>query len=495
MMLELTDRLVRELNQAGIPYCHWKSNYALEKGLAGELDLDLLVDRAAMRATLGILARLSFKCALPRSGTTPAGIQHFYGLDAATGSLVHVHLFTRVLTGESFVKSHVLPLEALLLENSSQIEGIPVPSKSAELVLFILRTFIKYGSAIDTLYLARGSKEVRAELNWLMDGGDPESSLRLLERHCPAVEGVLFLQCVQALRQESSLLRRFRLARLVRSRLRPYEVRGPVASLAAYARLLWDYAARRLMQRRGSKVLASGGAVIAFVGPEATGKSTLVEDTRRWLKPVFPVAAVHAGKPPSTWLTAPINAFLPLARNLWPRLRTSRIEGHVAVEDDLAPLEKLSGFPGLVYAIRSVTLAWDRRRLLVQAARRAADGEIIISDRYPSGNVGAMDSPRLPADQSESRLLLRLAHLERSLYAQIPPPDVVLKLSVPVEVAKLRNRERIKAGKESDAYLESRHRQVQEWNRPGARRIYDIDTGGSLEATIQCVRETIWEAL
>jgi hypothetical protein len=106
-----------------------------------------------------------------------------------------------------------------------------------------------------------------------------------------------------------------------------------------------------------------------------------VEETKRLLKPVFPAAAVHAGKPPSTWLTAPINVALPLARSLWPRLRTSRLEGHVAAEDDPQPTEKLTGFSGLVYAIRSVTLAWDRKQLLVRAARQAAAGEIIISDQ------------------------------------------------------------------------------------------------------------------
>ncbi|HEY6073760.1 MAG TPA: hypothetical protein VIV15_10290, partial [Anaerolineales bacterium] len=360
-----------------------------------------------------------------------------------------------------------------------------------------LRTFIKYGSPLDMLYLARGSRQVRAELSWLLEGGDLSRSLALLARFCPAVEPDLFVRCVEALREDASLVQRFLLARSVRSRLRAYAVRSTYSSLAAYARLLWEYAARRLAGRRGSKVLSAGGAVIAFVGPEATGKSTLVEETRRWLKPVFPVSAIHAGKPPSTWLTAPLNFALPLARNLWPRLRTSRLEGHVAVEDDIQPLEKLSGFSGLVYAIRSVTLAWDRRQLLVRAARQAAAGEIVISDRYPSENIGAMDSPRLQAEQAvpAGRLVRWLAHLEHGLYAQIPPPDILLKLNVPVEIAKIRNRDRIKPGKESDAYLESRHRQVREWSRPGTRRIHEIDTGQPLEATIQCVREAVWEAL
>ncbi|MGE5250277.1 MAG: hypothetical protein ACM3QS_08705, partial [Bacteroidota bacterium] len=64
-----------------------------------------------------------------------------------------------------------------------------------------------------------------------------------------------------------------------------------------------------------------------------------------------------------------------------------------------------------------------------------------------------------------------------------------------VETAKMRNRERIKAGKETDAYLESRHRQMREWSRPGTRHIDDIDTEQPLDETIRCVKQAVWEAI
>ena len=94
-----------------------------------------------------------------------------------------------------------------------------------------------------------------------------------------------------------------------------------------------------------------------------------------------------------------------------------------------------------------------------------------------------------------SDLYNRLARHEQRLYQQIAPPDIVLRLNVTIETAQWRNRERIKAGKESDAYVASRHRQSREWHKSGTKFIYDIDTEQSLSETIRCVKKAIWESL
>ena len=78
---------------------------------------------------------------------------------------------------------------------------------------------------------------------------------------------------------------------------------------------------------------------------------------------------------------------------------------------------------------------------------------------------------------------------------QIPPPDIALRLKVSIETAKRRNRERIKAGKETDVYVESRHRQSRQWYRSGTQYIYDIDTEQPLSETILRAKRAIWESL
>jgi len=496
---DLVECLVETLNCEGICYCHWKSNYSLVQALSGETDLDLLVDRQSIAQTTTILSELGFKPATVIWGPSTPSIYHYYGYDPSIAQLVHVHLFGHVLTGESFVKSHLFPFETMLLENTYNLGQIRLASKSAELILFTLRMFIKYGSLLDLIYIFRKSEDIKAELRWLMSGSDMSEVLCLLKRYCPVIDPDLFVKCIDTLNTNSSLGDRIILAQLVRRRLSIYQKYTPWKRFLVYVQLLWGQLKHRLADNKKNKMLCAGGAVIAIVGPEATGKSTLVKESERWLGNIFTVRTVHAGKPPSTWLTAPLNMFLPFIRSGLPGLRTNRLEGHISSDaPDQSPGRK-EGLTSLVYAIRSVVLAWDRRHLLVKVWRAATNGEIVICDRYPSEEVGAMDSPRLQENLTgrglRGTLYNWLARLEGRLYKQIPPPDVVLRLNVSIETAKKRNRERVKSGKEADAYVESRHRQSRGWQRSGTKRIYDINTEQSLPETIRSVKEGIWESL
>ena len=497
--LSTIDHLIDDLNTSKLSYCHWKSNYTLAQAITGELDLDLLIDSRALAQIQEILSRRGFKPAVVRRGQDPPGISHHYGIDDQTGEMAHVHLFSHVLTGESFVKSHALPFDSMLLENGSYINQIKVPSKQAELVLFVLRTFIKYGSLLDLIYLSRDSQQVSAELSWLQDGFDLSESVNILRKYCPEVDEDLFIQCIDSLNQQSSLASRVSIARKVRKRLRVYAVNSSFSRILAYIQLLWGYILRQLGGKRKNKQLESGGVVIAFVGPEATGKSTLVSNCVNWLGQNFAVRSIHAGKPPSTWITMPVNVILPLARRLLPRLRTTYLEGHKPSNNPTHSKSKAKGLSALVYAIRSVTLAWDRRNLLLNARRLANDGEIVICDRYPSETKGAMDSPRLLEDEETDGMIARvvkwLTLLEQHLYDQIPPPDIVLRLKVSIETAKLRNRERVKPGKETDSYVESRHLQNQDWKLSGTEHIHDINTEQPLPETILSVKKVIWDSL
>jgi thymidylate kinase len=322
----LVDRLVESFNRRGVEYCHWKSNLSLAQAMSGEQDLDLFVDPKSLPKATMILMELGFKSAVARWGPNTPGIFHYFGLDLQNGKIIHVHLFRSILTGESFVKGHLFPFEGMLLENRSNIGEIKVAAKAAELVVFVLRTFIKYGSLLDLLHLLGKSGALRKELRWLQADDDMAASILLLKKYCPVVDERLFRQCILMLERESSLAARMILARKVRRRLRVYAKYTPLRRFLAYVPVLWVKGQRRFTGNRKNKVLQSGGATIAFVGADATGKSTLVNETGRWLGKIFAVRTVHVGKPPSSWLTAPVNLALRLARRLFPQMHRRREE-------------------------------------------------------------------------------------------------------------------------------------------------------------------------
>lgn len=493
MILGLVDRLGADLRQRGVRYCHWKSNLSVGEALAGREDLDLLVARASLPGMVAALHELGFKLALRGDAADAPGISHYYGHDEESGRLVHVHLFTMVLTGESLVKSHHLPLEELLLEGANG-SVVPVARRSSELVVFVLRTYIKHSSVPDLVRLIGARGGLLRELQWLSAGSSVEDALRLVALRNPGIDEPLFRQCLEGLAPGRSILRRLRLARRVRRQLRVHAAHTRLERLAVYARLAADRLLRAVGVGRPGKLLAAGGAVVAFVGPEATGKSTLVSECAAWLGSAFRVRAIHAGKPPARGATRPLAVAASLFRDQLPWLRSTRVQASNAEGRPPGP----AGWPALAYGISAVGAAWDRRRLLLRARRAAARGEVIVCDRYPSLVVGAMDSPRLLERPEQGWLGAAYAWLlraERRIYAEIPPPDVVLRLRVSLETAQQRNRDRTKERKEGEQYVEMRHRHSLAWSRPDVASQHEIDTEGPLPETIRRVKQAVWSSL
>ena len=113
---------------------------------------------------------------------------------------------------------------------------------------------------------------------------------------------------------------------------------------------------------------------------------------------------------------------------------------------------------------------------------------------------GAMDSARLTIKPKQKGLIAtlykQLARMELRIYRQIPPPDIVLRLTVSLDTAKQRNRERIKADKEGDGYIESRRQQARDWHRMGNEVIFHIDTeqpyADTLKQAMEAVESTVY---
>ena len=484
--------LINRFNQEGVLYCHWKS-----KSLQGELDFDLLVSNQSFADAINILMQLGFKPAAPRWGTNPPGVIHYYGYDPNQDDHVHLHIFTRVLSGERFLKSHLFPFEDMMFKNTYSLDGLTVISKEVALVLFVLKTFIRYSSILDVAGLLKSDKKLLEEADRLKEGSDMRQVVILLDKYCPAISEETFLACLNAILTGASFPKKWSLSLQVRRSLRGYRKYSFPDWFLGHAQFLTGTLVKRIRKQKGSKMLLSGGAIIAIVGADATGKSTLVSETSHWLRRNFVVNTVHAGKPPSTLLTYPINFLLVLHRKIRSKLRPVKNAEKDSTSNAILPQAETKSVNSLMYALRAVCLAWDRRALLWKTRRASANGEIIVCDRYPTNATGMMDSPRLLEDSTQKGIATSiynwLARTERNLYRQIPPPDIVLRLSVSLEVAKKRNAAREIV--DDEIYLQNRHQQAIEWFMPGTRSIQDIDTDYPLNETLIAVKQAIWASL
>ena len=451
--LDLIKRLIKEIQTYDISYCHWKSNYSLEAALQGEDDLDLLVNRKDAQKFEAILAPLGFKQAKDIIQSVPS-VVHFYALDAQTGEFVHLHVYYQIMTGGSLLKNYHLPIENLLLEKTKIAHGIHVPKPSAELIAFVIRVMTKHSSLLEYLLFRSSGNDSKEELFYLLGESDNvlDECLQLLDTWLPFLDNQLFVECLNAIAKNKSLFVFWILALKLRKSLSPLER----FSLGTKSILRINTIQKRMIRRwlgpRRAKQLITGGAVITFVGPKATGKSTLTEETKDWLGEVFSVHSAHLGKPPATWLTFMPNLILPWLRRVFPKSRAMFIEKDGNTKRSMS----------FLYLVRSVLVARDRYKLAIKLQKKAYQGDLVICDRYPSSEFGAIDSGKLFENRNNtvrSRVLSYFADLECSFYTKIPPPSIAIELQVSLGVALERNQTRQKKGKGTAQYVSQRHAQ------------------------------------
>ena len=489
-MLPVLRALFESLGRAGVRYCHWKSNWRLPETLRGETDLDLLVHRADTSRFLSLVGALRLK---PGSGEDHPSVCHCYGCDDESGRLFDLHVYYRLITGGT-IKGYHLPLEEMLLRGARPTEaGVYVPEPAAELVLFVIRKSLDYAVATEAL-IPRGWKTAADELRWLMSQGATDQDVRrLLAEYLPSVDFALFRELRNAIESGRWGVGRFRLGRALASRLKPYRrfVR-PRATLARSGRA-WRKAWRTLRGGTPAQALLSGGAVIGVVGSDGSGKSTVVGEVSRWLGEFLSIATIHGGKPPPSVPTALPRLLLPLMRRMMPGYRTTRIELRAA--EGTEPEGMRTG-PLLVYALRALMLAYERKKLLIRAHRKAANGTLVLSDRYPTRQPGVPEGAMLHFLREDPRFLCRwLARVEERTYDAIPQPDLVLRLDVPLELAMQRNLTRLKpGGPEPTEYLRQRHAKSSEVEFAGVPT-YRIRTDAMVEETVRAVKPILWNAL
>jgi thymidylate kinase len=476
--------LIVALDHARIRYCHWKSNVRLLESLSGGGDLDLLVHRQDAAAFTAVLLESGFKLTGSATGIGHPGVLHAFALDPDRATLVHVHFYFQIVTGDSLAKSYRLPIDDMLLAGTRRLHGIPVPSAEAELVAFILRIALKHASLIELLMVNRHYSDVVHELEWLRDSASLGEAEKLWRRLLPDAPASSFQALQDAIGNRRDLLRRAVLCWKTSRHLQNWRRLRPVSAAASRLWRVLVLGLGRLRRRRGL-VPTTSGIIVAFVGPKASGKSTLTATVARRLGHHYRVRQVHVGKPPATTLTLLPRLMLLLAR----RLRSG--QGSRDLDGAPAPGGSRVSF---LHVLRAAILAYERRALVRCCWRDAAAGSIVIADRYPSASAGATDSSRFDEGdiaRCEFRIKKWLMSWERRLYAGLPGPGLVVRLSAPIQTTLRRDAEREKTGGPNPVAVTRRRHSESVAEFPGARLVM-IDTDRPLDETVREAMSAVW---
>ena len=168
--------------------------------------------------------------------------------------------------------------------------------------------------------------------------------------------------------------------------------------------------------------------LIAIIGCDGSGKSTVSEEILNWVQGYGPAVAAHLGKQSGNIGRA--IAQLPLMGSL--------LDKFIARKTDSTRAQREKKTPGLLVALIIYAFSIRRLRRFKRMMAQRHQGLIIVTDRYPQLEFpGAYDGTGLSVTAPGNWFVRWLARRERVLYEWMTSyrPDLVIRLNVDLDTA------------------------------------------------------------
>ena len=479
-------QLLESLRQHEVGWCYFKSSRRIGAALAGETDLDLLVAPVDHARLQQVLLDCGFKPFPAAAGRVDPSIASFLGFDETIGKLLHVHLHFRLVLGSALLKNYQLPWTGQILSAAETHPSLPVHmlDPATEALLLVVRRSVELRRSDPVLWR-----------NWRAAGAkftlDQEALRRRVDRDAlrqraeallgPALADAVTVGFDQPQDLPRGLLRRVRRHLSIYRRYNPLE-----ASLRGALRVAtWAMGGlnMRLLHapRPWSRRPFPGGLVIAVIGVDGSGKTTLTRAIRTWLQAeldVMPIYFGTGGGRPSL-LLAPLKLMVPLVTALLPARPRGASHGQVTDQP-----------PGPAYSVLltvwATVLAVEKRLKLAAAHRGAVRGLVVVADRYPQDQIAAFnDGPLLPRLRGRPGWLRRFEARSYARARQLPP-DLVIKLEATPAVIAARE-----PAMDRDV-IKARVAGVRALNFP---RVVTIDATQPLSEVIAQAKREVWRLL
>ena len=425
--LEAVTRLFFALNEAGVRYCHWKSNVRLDEALNGRTDLDLLVDPLDGPLFRQILREHQVKPLLAAPGKHYPGIENHLGYDATSGKLFHLHVHYQLVLGEQYVKNYHLPIEEEIFASVCLPQGVLVPSPAMELVILCLRALLKYRDrdVVKDVFSIRSPglpAHIRQEIEWLWQHTTPEEIAEAVQQLNVVSEETVFafLQAVQGETRDGWQM--FWLRSRVRRALRPYQRHPRPWAALLYFRELWR---QRQSSPPRKMTLCAGGRTLAFIGADGAGKSTMCQLITDWLSWKLDVQLYYLGSKQPSRRSELIYLLFRAARR-GQRTVAGWLGQSSWLSHWLVQLRRMARYS------HHLSIGRDRLRRY-RESRSKAETAVVIYDRYPLATL--LDGPKIYLNGHANRVGRVFAAAEQGIYRQIGPPRHYLLLNVSPEVS------------------------------------------------------------
>jgi thymidylate kinase len=336
--------------------------------------------------------------------------------------------------GEQFVKNYRIPLEKQFLDFTRIVYDVKIPVPELEIIILSIRALLKYRDrdVVKDIFSIRSPgipEHILHEILWLLDQTSSEKIIDTFSSISDFSDGKIILSFLEIVnRAPRSGWKLFRLRSRLRRELRNHQRQNRFAATINYFQSLL----------KKSKIFSAGkdqrlkfperGKLIALIGIDGSGKSTLSAELAKWLEWKISAPLYYLGsKQPSVWSDWSYIGF-----RIFRRSNTILSKW---IKADRLLIKIIQRFRQFFLALHYLSVGVDRYKRYKTAKKEVEEGSVIIFDRFPF--VSPLDGPEIHLI-SEGKLFFftrKLSEIEKRLYRKFDYLDFITVLDVNPEVS------------------------------------------------------------
>lgn len=496
-MLDVCKQLFCQWNDQAIKYCHWKSNEHLMEGLDGETDLDIFVAPSDKEKAEAILIQCRYiECLTQKSHRYP-NVCEWIGFDTATGRLVHVHLHYQIITGTSYCKEYVFPIDELIIESRvlDKDTNVYVTDPNLEIIILHCRIALK-AKKKHGIHMGKGD---RSEIAYLKERVQ-QDVVHKLSCQLMGENGDKF--CSLIMKEKLSCEEWYKVYQIASGWLNPYR---KYSKLHVFFRHHY-YMIRELLIivantkfnhchiRR--KTFPNTHLSICLLGQDGSGKSTVTVELEKWLNWKIDAHRFYlgSGEHYNSLMKRLISKVTKSKKSVPPKEK-SQYDNKPAHQGKKRKKNTKNFFVATLVSWSLLRIAQRAYKEVKRANQYMGKGGVALFDRFPQTQFeGIYDGPKIGDYYRQSGLdfgiVKWLAKRENHLIEKIQryQPRLVFKLMLsPEESIRRKPFEKLEA-------VTRKHEITKQLQFPNSD-VYTVDATQDYQQEIVFIKNQIWETL
>ena len=480
----MLDKISIFLKEAeNLSWCHWKSNIRIKDSLNGKTDLDILVAPEQVEIFKVKLKNCNFVEFNSPPWSNYSGVSNWIGHDSNSGKLIHFHLHERLLTGLKSVKAHSLPWNKIFLEAiiKDKFSGFPIIPPPLEIHLLFTRELAK-SSIISRYYFSIFKKNIIDEfiineMKSLLDLSDKKDILKwgnILwgKKNAKEISNILVSK------DWFEFTNLNKLYFLTHNVLKKYATKSWYESFFLKVfnvtlRKISNFLSKFFGKFSGKMTLKKEGPIIAIIGCDGSGKTSLNNELNKWLSWKLESKVIYLGSKDM------------LLRSFQKKVKNNKNIKNFILNKKLKNKKLLRLFFA-VYSAQIKLFKINKARYL------SKKGKIILTDRLPQTEfLGDIYDSSSDLNINELNFLERFFFkYEKFIFKKMSffKPDLIISLVVKPKVAIKR-----KPNHDFDI-LNKKSIVLKKLKFEGIRKI-DIDANQDFEDVLKITKNVVWECI